>query len=157
MMKRKALEIWVGLFVIVGLLALVFLAFKVGNLGSADIGDSYKVKAIFDNIGQLKPKAPVRLGGVLIGRVGNISINGDYKAEVEIKFGKNFRIPVDSKLSIRTSGLLGEQYVAVHPGVIDEFLTTGNKISEGNTQSAIVLEDLISRFFFNKASEVTKE
>lgn len=156
MLNRKVLEIWVGLFVIAGLLSLVFLAFKVGNLGTSDVGNSYQIKAVFGNIGQLKPKAPVKQSGVLIGRVKQIILNKDYKAEVHIEISENFKIPVDSKLSIRTAGLLGSQYIAVHTGVIDDFFADGDVVDEANTQSAMVLEDLIGRFFVNKSEEVSK-
>ncbi len=156
MLNRKVMEFWVGMFVVVALLSLVFLAFKVGNLGTSDVGKSYRIKAVFGNIGQLKPKAPVKQSGVLIGRVMAITLNGDYKAEVHIEINENFKIPVDSKLSIRTAGLLGSQYIAVHTGVIDDFLANGDVVDEANTQSAMVLEDLIGRFFVNKADEASK-
>ena len=152
MAYRKAIELWVGVFVAGGLVALLFLAFKVGNLASSDIGDSYTLRANFENIGQLKPRAPVTLAGVIIGRVSKISINSDYQAEVSMRISNKYRqLPVDSKMSILTSGLLGEQYIGVEPGVTDDYLKSNDLVED--TQPAMILEKLISRFMFSKASE----
>ena len=154
--NNRALEIWVGLFVALGILALAMLAFRVGNLSSADVVDGYNVRARFDNIGQLKVKAPVALAGVRIGRVSNIAIDDRYYAVVTLNIsGKYGNLPKDSSAAILTSGLLGEQYVAMEPGGSDEYLKEGDVVQF--TQSAVILEKLIGQFLFNKASEGDKK
>ncbi len=156
MLNRRTLELWVGLFVAAGIAALVMLAFKVGNLTTADVLDGYKVKAYFDNIGGLKVKSPVTMAGVRIGRVSDIGFDNDsYQAVVTLYIdGRYANIPTDTGAAILTSGLLGEQYIGLDPGGSDESLQEGDTIRL--TQSALVLEKLISQFLFEKASE-TKE
>lgn len=145
MMEKKALEFWVGLFVLAGILALVMLAFKVGNLTTADVSDAYTVEARFENIGGLKVKSPVTMAGVRIGRVSGISFDKKtYQAVVELSIdGRYKNIPDDSSVSILTSGLLGEQYIGIIPGGSEDFLKQGDKVLL--TQSALVLENLIGQ------------
>jgi phospholipid/cholesterol/gamma-HCH transport system substrate-binding protein len=151
-MNRKTLELWVGLFVAAGLLALAMLAFKVGNLTSADVLDSYKIKARFENIGGLKVKSAVTMAGVRVGRVTNIYFDADkYQAVVVMDIDGRYKsIPKDTSASILTSGLLGEQYVGLDPGGDDVFLKDGETLQL--SQSAIVLEKMISQFLFSQAS-----
>ena len=145
MMEKKALEFWVGLFVLAGILALVMLAFKVGNLTTADVSNAYTVEARFENIGGLKVKSPVTMAGVRIGRVSGISFDKKtYQAVVELSIdGRYTNIPDDSSVSILTSGLLGEQYIGIIPGGSEDSLKQGDKILL--TQSALVLENLIGQ------------
>jgi phospholipid/cholesterol/gamma-HCH transport system substrate-binding protein len=155
-MNRKTLELWVGLFVAAGLVALAMLAFKVGNLTTADVVDGYRIKARFDNIGGLKVKAAVTMGGVRIGRVTDVTFdNQKYQAIVSMDVdGRYKQIPKDSSASILTAGLLGEQYIGIEPGGDEEFLKTGDTIKL--TQSALVLEKLISQFLFSQAAGGSK-
>lgn len=152
-MNRKTLELWVGLFVAAGLLAIAMLAFKVGNLATADVLNAYVIKARFDNVGGLKAKSPVTMAGVRVGRVSGISFdNGRYQAVVTMAIdGRYQKIPADSSASILTSGLLGEQYVGIEPGGDERFLKDGDELMI--TQSALVLEKMIGQFLFGKASE----
>ena len=153
MVNRKSLELWVGLFVAAGILALAMLAFKVGNLTTADVVDGYKVKANFDNVGGLKIKAAVTVAGVRVGRVTDIVFDSKkYQATVTMDIdGKYKIIPVDSSATILTSGLLGDQYVGLEPGGAEEYLKDGDAIR--TTQSALVLEKLVGQVIFNKANE----
>jgi len=152
-MNRKTLELWVGLFVAAGLLAIAMLAFKVGNLATADVLNAYTVKARFDNVGGLKVKSPVTMAGVRIGRVSGISFdNGKYQALVTMAIdGRYQKIPADSTGAILTSGLLGEQYIGLEAGGDERFLKDGDELMI--TQSALVLEKMIGQFLFSKASE----
>ncbi len=152
-MNRKTLELWVGLFVAAGLLAIAMLAFKVGNLATADVLNAYVIKARFDNVGGLKAKSPVTMAGVRVGRVSGISFdNGRYQAVVTMAIdGRYQKIPADSSASILTSGLLGEQYVGIEPGGDERYLKDGDELMI--TQSALVLEKMIGQFLFGKASE----
>jgi len=152
-MNRKSLELWVGLFVAAGLLAIAMLAFKVGNLATADVLDAYTVKARFDNIGGLKVKSPVTMAGVRVGRVSDISFdNGKYQALVTMAIdGRYQKIPADSAGAILTSGLLGEQYIGIDAGGDERYLKDGDELMI--TQSALVLEKMIGQFLFSKASE----
>lgn len=152
-MNRKTLELWVGLFVAAGILALAMLAFKVGNLATADVKDAYVLKARFDNIGGLKVKSPVTMAGVRIGRVSDITFdNGRYQAVVTMSVdGRYKKIPSDSSASILTSGLLGEQYVGLEPGGAEDYLKDGDSLQL--TQSALVLEKMIGQFLFSQASQ----
>ncbi len=153
MINRKSLELWVGLFVAAGILALAMLAFKVGNLTSADVMNSYKVTARFDNVGGLKVKAAVTMAGVRIGRVSAIAFdNKKYQALVTMDIdGRYQNIPKDSSASILTSGLLGDQYIGIEPGGDEASLKGGDTFLR--TQSALVLEKLVGQVIFNKAGE----
>ena len=153
MINRKSLELWVGLFVAAGILALAMLAFKVGNLTSADVMNSYKVTGHFDNVGGLKVKAAVTMAGVRIGRVSAIAFdNKKYQALVTMDIdGRYQNIPKDSSASILTSGLLGDQYIGIEPGGDDASLKSGDSFLR--TQSALVLEKLVGQVIFNKAGE----
>jgi len=153
MLQRTQLELWVGIFMALGILALVMLAFRVGNLSTADVVDGYKIEAHFDNIGSLKVKSPVTMAGVRIGRVSQIGFDDkNYQAVVTLNVDGRYKtIPKDTGASILTAGLLGEQYVGLDPGGSDQYLKDGDKITM--TQSAIVLEKLIGQFIFGKAGE----
>lgn len=153
MINRKSLELWVGLFVAAGILALAMLAFKVGNLTTADVVDGYRVRANFDNVGGLKIKAAVTVAGVRVGRVTNIAFDSNkYQAVVTMDISGQFKnIPEDSSATILTSGLLGDQYIGLEPGGAEEYLKDGDVIRV--TQSALVLEKLVGQVIFNKAKE----
>ena len=153
MINRKSLELWVGLFVAAGILALAMLAFKVGNLTSADVMNSYKVTALFDNVGGLKVKAAVTMAGVRIGRVSAITFDSkNYQALVTMDIdGRYQNIPKDSSASILTSGLLGDQYIGIEPGGDEASLKNGDRFLR--TQSALVLEKLVGQVIFDKAKE----
>jgi len=151
-MQRKSLDIWVGLFVIIGAAALMFLALKAGNMSSLSFEKTYSVTANFDNIGGLKPRAPVKSAGVVIGRVGNIRFDDqEFRAQVMLQLEERYRFPKDSSAKILTSGLLGEQYISLEPGGNENNLANGDRIAM--TQSAMVLENLISQFIYSKAAE----
>ena len=151
-MQRKSLDVWVGLFVVLGLVALLFLALKAGNLSTISFAKTYNITARFDNIGGLKPGAPVKSAGVVVGRVDKIALNNKtFQAEVTLKMQSGYQFPKDSSAKILTSGLLGEQYIGLEPGGDTVNLAAGDRISM--TQSAIVLENLISQFLFSKAAE----
>jgi phospholipid/cholesterol/gamma-HCH transport system substrate-binding protein len=151
-MERTTLDLWVGVFVVAGVAALAMLAMKVGNLGTYNMSETYQVHAYFTNIGGLKPKASIKSAGVLVGRVTNISLDTDrYEANVVMSLDKRYQFPKDTFADILTSGLLGEQYIGLVPGGDSEMLKNGDQIKM--TQSAVVLENLISKFMFNKASE----
>lgn len=152
MMERTTIDIWVGIFVALGAAALLALAMKVGNLTSSNIGDTYSVTAAFENIGGLKPRAPVKSAGVVVGRVEDITFDGKtYQAIVKMNIDKRYAFTLDTNASILTAGLLGEQYVGLEVGGDPDNLKDGDKIDQ--TQSAIVLEKMISQFLYNKASE----
>lgn len=154
-MERTTLDLWVGIFVVGGIAALVMLAMKVGNLGTYNMSDTYHVSAYFSNIGGLKPKASVKSAGVLVGRVTDISLDTDrYEAKVEISVDKRYQFPKDTFASILTSGLLGEQYIGLQPGGESDMFKNGDVIKR--TQSAAVLEELISKFLYNKVDEPAK-
>ena len=151
-MNRTAIDLWVGLFVAIGIGALMFLALKVGNLTSANIDETYLVKAKFDNIGGLKVRAPVKSAGVVVGRVAAIDFDStSYEAVVSMQVNSRYKFPRDTFATILTSGLLGEQYVGFEAGGDPEVLKMGDVIKK--TQSAVVLEKLISQFLFSKAAE----
>ncbi|MEI7445227.1 MAG: outer membrane lipid asymmetry maintenance protein MlaD [Burkholderiales bacterium] len=156
MKSRRAIDILVGGFVLLGLAALLFLALKAGNLGSFSTGPTYDTKAKFDNIGGLKVRAPVKSAGVVVGRVASIAFDDQtYQAVVTLSLDQRFRFPKDSSAKILTSGLLGEQYIGLEPGGDDKMLAGGDTIRM--TQSAIVLENLIGQFLFSKAAEGEKK
>lgn len=150
-MNRAVIDLWVGIFVALGLAALLFLALKVGNLSSTDIGETYALQARFDNIGGLKVRAPVKSAGVVVGRVGEIRFDTEsYTALVSMRIDKRYQFPRDTFATINTSGLLGEQYVGFDVGGDADVLKPGEVIKK--TQSALVLEKLIGQFMFDKAA-----
>ncbi|AVO35858.1 outer membrane lipid asymmetry maintenance protein MlaD [Ottowia oryzae] len=150
-MGRSKNDLWVGLFVLIGLGALVFLALQSANLLSLSFQPTYRVTANFDNIGGLKPKAAVRSAGVVVGRVAGIGFDDQrYQARVSLDLDSRYHFPKDSSLKILTSGLLGEQYIGVEPGADDKNLASGDNVTQ--TQSAVVLENLISQFLYNSAA-----
>ncbi len=151
-MNRTVLDLWVGFFVAIGIGALLFLALKVGNLGSASLGETYVLQAKFDNIGGLKVRGPVKSAGVIVGRISDIRFDSSsYEAVVTLNVDGRYQFPKDTFASIYTSGLLGEQYVGLDVGGDEKMLKSGDTIAK--TQSAVVLEKLISQFLFNKAAE----
>lgn len=151
-MSKKGTETLVGLFVLLGMLGLLFLALKAANLASFGNGDGYALTARFDNIGGLKVRAPVRSAGVTVGRVASISLDAKtYQGVVRLEIDKSFQFPKDSSARILTSGLLGDQYIGLEPGGSDKNLAANDTITQ--TQSAVVLESLISQFLFNKAAD----
>jgi len=151
-MQKSKNDVWVGLFVLLGLAAVLFLALQAANLLSLNFQKTYMVEAKFDNVGGLKPKAAVRSAGVLVGRVESITFDDkSFQARVGIALESRFVFPKDSSLKILTSGLLGEQYLGLEPGADDKNLVAGDTIS--STQSAVVLENLISQFLYSKAAE----
>lgn len=151
-MKKTALDFWVGLFVVVGFLAVLFLALKVGNMSSLSFQPTYAVRMKFDNIGGLKPRAAVKSAGVVVGRVKSIGFDTNtYQALVTIDVDGQYPFPKDSSAKILTSGLLGEQYIGLDPGGDTEMLKAGDTITM--TQSAIVLENLIGQFLYSKAAD----
>jgi phospholipid/cholesterol/gamma-HCH transport system substrate-binding protein len=151
-MGKKSIETLVGLFVLLGMAGLVFLALKAANLGSFNSSDTYAVTAKFDNIGGLKVRAPVRSAGVTIGRVTAIALDRkSYQGVVSLDLDRSVQFPKDSSARILTSGLLGDQYVGLEPGAEEKNLQAGDVIKQ--TQSAVVLESLISQFLFSKASD----
>ena len=154
-MERTTLDLWVGIFVVAGIAALVMLAMKVGNLGTYNVSDAYQVQAYFTNIGGLKPKASIKSAGVLVGRVTGITLDTErYEAKVEMSLDSRYQFPKDTFANILTSGLLGEQYIGLMPGGDSEMLKNGGIIKK--TQSAVVLEDLIGKFIYNKVDEPAK-
>lgn len=151
-MKRNALDFWVGLFVVLGFIALLFLALKAGNMSSLSFQTTYPVKMKFDNIGGLKPRAAVKSSGVTVGRVDSIGFDSsNYQALVTIDIDSRYHFPKDTSAKILTSGLLGEQYIGLEPGGDTEMLQAGDTITM--TQSAIVLENMIGQFLYSKAAE----
>ena len=155
-MKKNSLDFWVGLFVVTGFVAPLFLALKAGNMSSFSFSKTYSITARFDNIGGLKPRAPVKSAGVVVGRVAAINFDDKtYQATVTLNLDEGFRFPKDSAAKILTSGLLGEQYIGLEAGGDEQSLAQGGKITQ--TQSAIVLENLISQFLYNKAADAGKE
>ena len=151
-MNRKLLDLWVGFFVAVGIAALLFLALKVGNLSASNFLETYQLTAKFDNIGGLKIRGPVKSAGVVVGRVSDVRFDPQtYEAIVTLNVDARYQFPKDTFASILTAGLLGEQYIGLDAGGDEKMLKSGDVIAK--TQSAVVLEKLISQFLFNKASE----
>ena len=151
-MSRDKSDFWVGLFVLLGFAALVFLALRAGNLSTFSFAPQYAVTANFNNVGGLKPGAPVKSAGVTVGRIGKIDFdNTTYEAVVTLDLNEGRTSPTDSSVSILTSGLLGEQYLGIDPGGEEENLKAGDKIQY--TQSAVVLENLISQFLYSSADK----
>ena len=156
MQKQRSLEIMVGLFNVLGFAAALFMALQAANLGSFSFGrESYVVTAEFDNIGGLKPRAAVKSAGVVVGRVRSISFDPEtFQAHVELDMEARFPFPADSSAKILTAGLLGEQYVGIEAGADMENLKAGSRIAR--TQSAVVLETLISQFLYSSAEKEGK-
>jgi phospholipid/cholesterol/gamma-HCH transport system substrate-binding protein len=151
-MQRTTLDLWVGIFVTVGVAALFVLALKVGNASSISVSDGYRVIAEFDNIGGLKARAPVKSAGVVVGRVEGISLDTKtFRANVALRIDRRYPFPKDSSASILTAGLLGEQYVGMDGGGDEQNLKDGDRLKI--TQSAIVLEKVIGQFLYGKAAE----
>lgn len=152
-MDRRMVDLLVGLFVLLGFAALVFLALRAGNMsGSFALSDTYETTARFDNIGGLKPRAAVRSAGVVVGRVTAIRFDDKtYQAEVTLALDRRYEFPKDTSAKIMTSGLLGEQYIGLEPGGDEAMLKPGDRITL--TQSAVVLENLIGQFLYGKAGE----
>jgi phospholipid/cholesterol/gamma-HCH transport system substrate-binding protein len=151
-MNRSMIDLWVGIFVAVGFAALLFLALKVGNLATFSTNQTYRVQAKFANIGGLKVRGPVKSAGVVVGRVADIRFdNESYEALVWMTLDTAYQFPRDTTAKILTSGILGEQYVGLEAGGDGVMLKEGDRVRL--TQSAVVLENLISQFLFNKAAE----
>ncbi len=151
-MNRSAIDVLVGIFVVLGFGALLFLALQAGNLATFSTGDTYNVTAKFDNIGGLKVRAPIKSAGVTVGRISSIGFDSDsFQAKVTMAVDEQYVFPKDTSASILTSGLLGEQYVGLEPGGDEKNLKEGDKISL--TQSAVVLENLIGQFLYGKSGE----
>ena len=151
-MQQSKNDVWVGLFVLIGAAALVFLALQAANLLNLNFESGYRITARFDNIGRLKPQAAVRSAGVVVGRVESIEFDDKtYQARVTLALQERYVFPKDSSLKILTSGLLGEQYIGIEAGADEANLANGDMVTA--TQSAVVLENLISQFLFSKAAE----
>src|SRR4051812_28485296 len=151
-MERSKNDVWVGLFVLIGAVAILFLALQSANLLALNFQSTYQVRAKFDNIGGLKRQAAVKSAGVVVGRVESISFDDkSFQAIASLALESRYRFPKDSSLKILTSGLLGEQYIGIEAGADDKLLVAGDTIT--TTQSAVVLENLISQFLFNKTAE----
>lgn len=151
-MNRSILDLWVGFFVLLGIAAVLFLALKVGNLSSAHMSETYVLEAKFDNIGGLKVRGPVKSAGVVVGRITDIKFDAaSYEAVVIMNIDGRYQFPKDTFASVLTAGLLGEQYIGLDAGGDEKMLKAGDKISK--TQSAVVLEKLISQFLFSKAAD----
>jgi phospholipid/cholesterol/gamma-HCH transport system substrate-binding protein len=151
-MSKRSIEVMVGLFVLLGLAGLLFLALQAANLASFGNRDTYTVSARFDNIGGLKSRAAVRSAGVTVGRVTSITLDTEtYKGVVTMEIQTEAHFPTDSSAKILTSGLLGDQYIGIEPGGDIDNLVAGAVIKE--TQSAVVLEDLISQVLFSRAAD----
>ncbi|OIV46496.1 outer membrane lipid asymmetry maintenance protein MlaD [Sodalis sp. TME1] len=157
-MQTKKSEIWVGAFMIIALCAIVFLCLKVADIRSVSNAATYRISASFDNIGGLKVRSPVRVGGVVIGRVADITLDPQtYTPKVTMDIEQTYNhIPDTSSLAIRTSGLLGEQYLALNIGFEDPEMGTSILKDGGviqDTKSAIVLEDLIGQFLYKSGGD----
>jgi len=151
-MGKRSIETLVGLFVLLGVAGLVFLALQAANLGSMGGGATYLVQARFDNIGALKPRAPIRTAGVNVGRVKSVVLDGkSYQGVVTLEIESGYQFPKDTAAKILTSGLLGDQYIGLEPGGDDKNLAPGETIAQ--TQSAVVLESLIGQFLTGKADQ----
>jgi len=155
-MQKKSIDFWVGIFVLLGAASLLFLALKAGNMSSLSFEQTYDVTTKFDNIGGLKSNAAVKSAGVVVGRVSSITFDDrSFQATVTLKMEKRYKFPKDSSAKILTAGLLGEQYIGLEAGGDVKNLAAGDKITM--TQSAVVLENLISQFLFSKAAEGKEE
>jgi phospholipid/cholesterol/gamma-HCH transport system substrate-binding protein len=155
-MNKTVLDLWVGLFVVAGIAAILFLALKVGSMNAVNASDSYQVTANFENIGGLKSRAPVKSAGVVIGRVADVGFDAEtYEAVVTLRLDKRYAFPKDTSAAILTSGLLGEQYIGLAAGGDSVKLKDKDRILI--TQDAVVLENLISKFMYSKAQEGATE
>lgn len=155
-MNRATIDLWVGIFVVLGIGALLFLALKVGNLATFSTGETYNVHARFVNIGGLKVRAPIKSAGVVVGRVSDIRFDNEtYEALVSMNLDQHYQFPRDTTAKILTSGILGEQYIGLEAGGDGVMLKHGDRVRL--TQSAVVLENLISQFLFSKAAETKDE
>ncbi|MCZ8253768.1 MAG: outer membrane lipid asymmetry maintenance protein MlaD [Hylemonella sp.] len=151
-MQRSKNDVWVGLFVLIGAAAILFLALQAANLLNLSFQSTYRVEARFDNIGGLKPKAAVKSSGVVVGRIESITFDDKtFQARVVLSMESRYKFPKDSSLKILTSGLLGDQYIGIEAGADEKLLAAGDVIS--STQSAIVLENLIGQFLYSKSEE----
>jgi phospholipid/cholesterol/gamma-HCH transport system substrate-binding protein len=151
-MQRSKNDVWVGLFVLLGAAAILFLALKSANLLTLNFQSTYTVSGRFDNIGGLKRQAAVKSAGVVVGRVESVTFDDKtFQATVTMSIESRYQFPKDSSLKILTSGLLGEQYIGIEAGSEADNLASGDRIQA--TQSAVVLENLISQFLYNKAAE----
>ncbi|OUM03143.1 outer membrane lipid asymmetry maintenance protein MlaD [Variovorax sp. JS1663] len=151
-MQRSKNDVWVGLFVLIGAAALLFLALQSANLLSLSFQKTYAITARFDNIGGLKPQTAVKSAGVVVGRVESITFDDkNFQASVTIALQSRYSFPKDSSLKILTSGLLGEQYIGIEAGAEEKSLQAGDIIT--STQSAVVLENLIGQFLYSKAAD----
>lgn len=154
-MERSRSDVWVGLFVLIGAAAMLFLALQSANLLSLSFQPTYQVVAKFDNIGGLKRQAAVKSAGVVVGRVDSIAFDDkSYQALVTLALETQYVFPKDSSLKILTSGLLGEQYIGIQAGADEKNLAGGDTIT--STQSAVVLENLIGQFLYNRAADAAK-
>lgn len=150
MKEHTQLNLWVSLFVISGFASLAMLAFKVGNLSSYNVSDTYQLQAYFSDIGRVKEKASIISAGVLVGRVTKITMDSDrYQARVLMSINSRYKFPKDTFANVQTAGVLGEQYIGLAPGGETEMLKGGEEIRK--TQSALILEDMISKFMYSKA------
>lgn len=155
-MERAKIDLWVGIFVAMGIAALFVLALKVGNMGTFSAGETYSLGAYFENVGGLKSRAPVKSAGVVVGRVAEVRFDNErYEALVTLDIDKRVKFPKDTIATINTSGLLGEQYIGLEAGGDEATLKNGDKIT--HTQDAVVLEKLIGQFLYNKAADGDKE
>lgn len=151
-MERTTLDLWVGAFVVAGIVALLVLALKVGNLSTYNVSETYQLQAYFTNVGGLKPTASVRSAGVLVGRVTEIKLDTErYEARVTMSVDKRYQFPKDTFANIQTAGLLGENYIGLMPGGDSVMLKNGEAFIK--TQPAMVLEDLIAKFIYGTTSE----
>jgi phospholipid/cholesterol/gamma-HCH transport system substrate-binding protein len=150
-MNRATIDLWVGIFVAIGIAAIIFLSLRVGNLLTTTNAPGYHLEAAFDNIGGLKLRAPVKAAGVVVGRVERIRLDPQtYRANVSMRIDQGYQFSRDTIASILTSGLLGEVYIGLDTGGDTQMLADGGKIAK--TQSAVVLEKLIGQFLFDKAA-----
>lgn len=153
-MNRATIDLWVGIFVTLGIAALIFLSLKVGNLLTTTNAPGYRLEARFDNVGGLKPRAPVKAAGVVVGRIESIRLDSKtYEAVVAMRVNEGFQFSRDTIASVLTSGLLGEVYVNLDAGGDPQMLADGGTIAK--TQSAVIIEKLIGQFLFDKAAEGT--
>lgn len=156
-MYSRNVEIWVGIFVTLGLAALLMLAMKVSHLGNLFTEEGYTIRAQFQNIGGLKVRSPVKMAGVRIGRVSSIHFDDTlYQAVVTMQIDQQYdKLPLDTSATILTAGLLGEQYIGLEPGAEETYLTNNDELMAGLTQSAVILEQLIGQFLYNTAAKGT--